>query len=244
MKLRLTLAYDGTQFLGWQSQPGGKTVQDALEAAFRELCGGRIVVHGAGRTDAGVHAAGQSAHVEVPDGRLPLETWMPALNAHLPAGVRVMGLKKAPADFHARFSARGKVYRYTVWNGPVLSPLFLHRAWHVPWELDPGLLKAACGCFVGRHDFAAFSARRSKAEESTVRTVSAIRVARQGPRLFLKFEGEGFLYKMVRMLAASVVRCAAGRLEIGDIRRHLEKAGPRTSQVAPAEGLCLVRVVY
>lgn len=245
MRLGLTLAYDGTHFSGWQSQPDGKTVQDSLESAFGKLCPGeRIVVHGAGRTDAGVHASGQTAHVDVPDGRLPVAAWLPALNAHLPAGVRVMRLGKAAPDFHARFSARGKVYRYTVWNGPVMPPLFLNRAWHVPWKLDLDILGSACESFTGRHDFAAFSARRSKTAESTVRTISAIRLRKQGPKLELTFEGEGFLYKMVRMLTASAIRCAAGRLPLEEIRRHLENAGPRTSHVAPAEGLCLVRVVY
>lgn len=244
MRLRLTLAYDGTQFSGWQSQAGGRTVQDALESAFLVLCGERVIVHGAGRTDAGVHASGQSAHTDVPDERLPLKDWLPALNAHLPAGVRVMGLGKAPQDFHARFSARGKVYRYAIWNGPVMPPLFLNRAWHVPGKLDLDALASACTSFTGRHDFAAFSARRSKTDKSTTRTVSAIRLSRKGPRLALTFEGEGFLYKMVRMLTASAIRCAAGRLSPGEIRRLLDNGGPRTSHVAPAAGLCLVRVVY
>lgn len=244
MRLRLTLAYDGTHFSGWQSQPDGKTVQDALESAFRVLCRERIVVHGAGRTDAGVHASGQTAHVDVPDDRFPVAAWLPALNAHLPPGVRVMGVKKTSSDFHARFSARGKVYRYTVWNGPVVPPLFLNRVWHMPWVLDLDTLESACESFMGRHDFAAFSARRSKTCESTVRTVASIRLRKQGPKLDLTFEGEGFLYKMVRMLTASAIRCAAGRLSPEEIHRCLKNSGPRTSHVAPAEGLCLVRVIY
>lgn len=244
MRLRLTVAYDGTQFSGWQSQADGKAVQDALESAFRVLCGERIVVHGAGRTDAGVHASGQSAHVDVPDERLPIGAWLPAVNAHLPPGVRVMSLRKTTSDFHARFSARGKIYRYTIWNGPVMPPLLLNRAWHVPGKLDADLLKSACEIFTGRHDFAAFCARGSKAPEPTTRTVSAIRPGKKGPGLTLTFEGEGFLYKMVRMLAASAIRCAAGRLSRDELRRLLKNAGPRTSHVAPAEGLCLVRVLY
>jgi len=244
MRLRMTVAYDGTQFSGWQSQAHGKAVQDALESAFRRLCGGHIVVHGSGRTDAGVHAEGQSAHADVPDDRLPIVSWLPALNAHLPHGVRVMNLKKARPDFHARFSARGKIYRYMIWNGPVLPPLLINRAWHVPGPLDPGLLRSACECFTGRHDFAAFCARRTRAAEPTTRTVTSIRPARKGLGLTLTFEGDGFLYKMVRMLAASAVRCAAGRLPLDEVRRLLKEAGPRTSQVAPAAGLCLIRVLY
>jgi tRNA pseudouridine38-40 synthase len=244
MRLRLTLAYDGTHFSGWQSQTDGSGVQDAVESAFRLLCGDRIVVHGSGRTDAGVHASGQTAHVDVPNRRLPLADWLPALNANLPQGVRVMKLKMAPGDFHARFSARGKVYRYTVWNGPVMHPLWISRAWHVPWKLDWDLLGQANAIFCGRHDFAAFTARRPRVTGSTVRTVSAIRFSRNGPRLTLTYEGEGFLYKMVRMLAAATIRCAAGRLEPGDISRVLADAGPRTSHVAPSGGLSLERVIY
>lgn len=244
MRLRLTVAYDGTRFSGWQSQSHGKAVQDALESAFQILCGERIIVHGAGRTDAGVHAAGQTAHVDVPDGRLPVGAWLPALNAHIPPGVRVMGLRKASPDFHARFSAKGKIYRYTIWNGPVMPPLLINRAWHVPGKLDGDLLRSACRAFAGRHDFAAFCARGSKAPAPTTRTVSAIRLARSGTSWTLTFEGEGFLYKMVRMLTASVVRCAAGRLAIEEIRDRLKTAGPRMNHVAPAEGLCLVRVIY
>jgi tRNA pseudouridine38-40 synthase len=244
MRLRMTVAYDGTQFSGWQSQSHGKAVQDALESAFRLLCGGRVVVHGSGRTDAGVHAEGQSAHADVPDERLPIDEWLPALNANIPPGVRVMKLSKAAPDFHARFSARGKIYRYTIWNGPVMPPLLINRAWHVPGVLDEDLLRSACKTFTGRHDFAAFCARGSKAPEPTTRTVSAIRLGRKGPAWTLAFQGDGFLYKMVRMLAASAVRCAAGRLPHEDLRQLLKDAGPRTSHVAPAGGLCLVRVLY
>lgn len=244
MRLRLTVAYDGTQFSGWQSQSHGKAVQDALESAFRLLCGERIVVHGAGRTDAGVHAEGQSAHVDVPDDRFPVRAWLPAVNAHIPQAVRVMSVMKVAPDFHARYSARGKIYRYTIWNGPVLPPLLIGRAWHVPDKLDAGLLRSACQSFAGRHDFAAFCARGSKAPEPTTRTVSSVRLTRKGPLVVLAFEGEGFLYKMVRMLAASAVRCAAGKISPEQIRRMLREAGPRSNHVAPAGGLCLARVLY
>ncbi len=244
MRLRMTVAYDGTQFSGWQSQAHGKAVQDALESAFRLLCGERVIVHGSGRTDAGVHAERQSAHVDVPDDRLPVGEWLTAVNANIPPGVRVMSLKNAASDFHARFSARGKIYRYTIWNGPVMPPLLINRAWHVPGKLGPDLFKTACASLTGRHDFAAFCARRTKPGESTTRTVSAIRLSRKGHVWTLAFEGDGFLYKMVRMLAASAVRCASGRLPLDELHRQLKNAGPRASHVAPAGGLCLVRVLY
>ncbi|MEI6034210.1 MAG: tRNA pseudouridine(38-40) synthase TruA [Verrucomicrobiae bacterium] len=244
MRLRLTLAYEGSRFSGWQSQADGQTVQDAVERAFLTLCGARVIVHAAGRTDAGVHAAGQCAHADVPDARLPIAAWLPALNAHLPAEVRVMALRAAKKDFHARFSATGKVYRYSVWNGPVMPPLLAGRAWHVPQALDLEALRGACSAFTGRHDFAAFSARRSRHDAETTRTVSSIRIRKAGPLITIDFQGEGFLYKMVRMLAASAIRCAAGRFPRDEISRLLDDGGPRTNQVAPAAGLCLVRVTY
>ncbi len=244
MRLKFTISYDGSRFAGWQSQAHGNAVQDALERAFLDLCGARAVVHGAGRTDAGVHALGQCAHADVPDGRLPLHAWLPALNARLPGGVRIMTLRAAREDFHARFSAKGKIYRYTVWNGPVMPPLLIDRAWHVPQALDLGAMRAACASFVGHHDFAAFSARRPKLEGATRRTVSAARLGKSGPQIALTFRGDGFLYKMVRMLAASAIRCASGKLPPEEIARLLRDGGPRTNHVAPAGGLCLVRVVY
>jgi tRNA pseudouridine38-40 synthase len=244
MRLRLTLSYDGGHFSGWQSQPKGDTVQDALEKAFGILCGSRIIVHGAGRTDAGVHALGQCAHADVPEDRLPVNAWLPALNAHLPAGVRIMALRRAAPDFHARFSATGKVYRYTIWNGPVMPPLLLGRAWHVPWKINRDVLASACAALVGTHDFAAFSAKRSQAEDNTVRTVSSIRIQAVGPRIALTFHGPGFLYKMVRILTAAVVRCGCQKLTLDDVQTRLAQGGPRLHHVAPAHGLCLVRVGY
>jgi len=244
MKLRLTVAYDGTGFSGWQSQPDGNTVQDHLEKAFAALCPGRTAVHGAGRTDAGVHAEAQCAHAEVPDGRLALAGWRNALNAHLPAEIRVMGVRRVPQDFHARFSARGKTYRYTIWDGPVAPPLENNRLWHVPQALDFDSLLAACALFTGTHDFAAYSAKRSKQPESTVRTITSLSVARRGSRITLTFSGDGFLYKMVRMLAGAAVRCAMGKMPLDEVAARLRDGSPRMTQVAPACGLCLLRVSY
>jgi len=244
MKLRLTVAYNGSPFSGWQSQPDGNTIQDRLEKAFASLCVGRVPVHGAGRTDAGVHAVGQCAHADVPDGRFEPEGWLRALNAHLPAEIRVMRARRARANFHARFSAWGKVYRYTIWNGPVIPPLEKQRAWHVHQKLDFEILKSVCALFTGPHDFAAFSAKRSKEPESTERTIRSLRVVRHGPEITLTFEGDGFLYKMVRMIAGSAVRCAMGRMAPEELAARLRDGSPRTTCVAPAGGLCLLRVVY
>ena len=244
-RLRLTVAYDGGPFQGWQSQARGDTVQDRLEAALARLCDGRrITVHGSGRTDAGVHARGQVAHADVPgrDRRAPAQ-WRAALNAHLPPQIRVLAVRPVTQDFHARFSARGKTYRYRIWNAAVLTPFQVGRAWHFPHPLDMEVLHQTAQLLVGTHDFAGFSANRGHPPESTVRTIHRIDLARRGCLLTLAYEGSGFLYKMVRLLTGSLVRCAQGRAAVDWI--HAVLAGrEKTSFAAPAEGLYLMRVRY
>jgi len=243
MILKLTIAYAGEPFAGWQSQAHGTAVQDLIEAALLKIVGRRVVVHGAGRTDAGVHALAQCAHIEV-DSRLTPAVWMNAINANLPPTIRVLRAVKAPAGFHARFSAKGKVYRYEINNAPVLPPLEVGRAWHAPKPLDFGVLRDAAQIFVGTHDFAPFAANRGKPVKDTTRTIHRITVSQKGPTILLTFQGEGFLYKMVRMLSAAIIRCAQGGESVAEMRQRLENGTPKWNHVAPAEGLYLVRVIY
>ncbi len=244
MRLRLLLAYDGRPFAGWQSQAHRGGVQDHLEAAFLRVLGEKVSVQGAGRTDAGVHALGQVAHAEVPP-RLPAAAWQGALNAYLPAEIRVLRAARAPAEFHARFQARGKIYRYRIWNGPFLHPMEIGRAWHVPGALELAEVRRAAKVLEGRHDFAGFAANRGIPPKETVRNVSRIAVTRTGPRIELRFEGEGFLYKMVRLLTGSIIRCAQGKADEQWLRGLLAGGGQRKSHfMAPAEGLYLARVLY
>lgn len=244
MRLQLQIAYHGGALNGWQSQACGNTVQDHLEKAFAALCPARIIVQGAGRTDAGVHAEAQSAHADVPDGRMEPVEWLHALNAHLPEAIRVMKIREVSSDFHARFSAKAKIYRYTVWNSPAFHPLLKDRAWHVPGDLDFEKLQRACGIFVGTHDFAAFSLRRTNRVEDTVRTIHSIECDRVGEKIELLFSGEGFLYKMVRILSAAIIRHACGKVELKDLVDRLRGESKSFMHSAPAAGLCLVRVVY
>ena len=160
-RLKLTVAYDGAAFAGWQSQAHRNTVQDELERALQKISGQQIRVHGAGRTDAGVHALAQCAHVDLPNRRLSIERWRNALNAVLPAAVRILRCQYVSQKFHARFSATGKLYRYRIWAAPILPPLELGRAWHIFLPLDVDLLKAAGRKFIGTHDFSAFAANRA-----------------------------------------------------------------------------------
>jgi tRNA pseudouridine38-40 synthase len=244
-RLKLTIAYDGRPFRGWQSQAGGDAVQDRLEAAFRDLCGERIVVHGSGRTDTGVHALAQVAHVDVPRGAHELRTWLLAINNRLPPEVRLLRVQRVSQDFHARFSAQRKRYIYRICPGAVLHPLEIGRAWHMPGALDLDTLRAGASILEGRHDFARFAANRGTPSAGTVRTIHRIRLQRKGGIVELHFEGAGFLYKMVRLLTGSLVRCAQGRAPVDWLRALLEDAStPKTHFLAPAEGLYLARVIY
>ena len=244
-RLKLTVAYDGTAFAGWQSQAHRNTVQDELERALHKISGQRIRVHGAGRTDAGVHALAQCAHVDLPDKRISTERWRTALNALLPAAVRILRCQYVSQKFHARFSARGKLYRYRIWAGPILPPLELGRAWHISSPLDVDLLKTAGQKFIGTHDFAAFAASAGKKEKDTTRTISSVYIRRSGPRVTIDVAGDGFLYKMVRLMVGSMTRVALGKMDLGEITARLQSARADGSRfVAPAEGLYLVKIWY
>ncbi len=243
-RLKLIVTYDGAPFAGWQSQSHGNTIQDHLERAFGRITGTPARVHGAGRTDAGVHALAQCAHVDFNKALAPAR-WTEALNALLPPAIRVLRCQYVSSDFHARLSAKGKIYRYRIWSAPVLPPFEYRRAWHIVHALDLKVLKAAAEHFVGTHDFASFAANRGKSEESTIRTINSVRVRQTGRCVTIEFDGNGFLYKMVRLIVGSLVKCALGKMRVEDLiaRLHSDRATlPRL--VAPAEGLFLVRVRY
>jgi tRNA pseudouridine38-40 synthase len=244
-RLRLTIAYDGGAFSGWQSQPSGNAVQDHLIAAFRQILGTAPKVHGAGRTDAGVHAMAQVAHVDVPGGKLSCEVWPAALNANLPRELRVLRCQVARPGFHARFSAQGKVYRYRIWNAAFQHPLEVNRSWHVPRDLSLEVIRKAAGIFIGRHDFAAFAANRGTPPESTVRTIHGITIRRKSSVITLEYSGDGFLYRMVRLLTGSIVQVALGRSDLDRLKELLaEPKGRKSHHLAPATGLYLVKVKY
>src|SRR6266700_7239413 len=161
-RMKMIIAYDGAPFAGWQSQSHGNTIQDHIERTFERVAGKPARVHGAGRTDAGVHALAQCAHVDLTDTRFSAARWTQALNALLPPAIRVLRCRYVSKDFHARLSAKGKLYRYRIWSAPVLPPLEYRRAWHIARPLNLKVLKTATEHFVGTHDFAGFAANRGK----------------------------------------------------------------------------------
>lgn len=244
-RIKLLVAYDGAPFAGWQSQLHRNTVQDQLENAVKRITGEQVRVHGAGRTDTGVHALGQCAHFDLVTDKFRPEQLLTALNAVLPPTIRLLRCQPAAPNFHARFSATGKVYRYRIWNGPVLPPLEHGRTWHVTRPVDVALVQAALSKFKGRHDFAGFSANRGKQTEDTIRTIRTARLSRRGSCLTMEFDGDGFLYKMVRLMVGTIVLCGQGKLTMAEIAQRLHErapSGPRL--VAPAAGLFLIRVRY
>jgi tRNA pseudouridine38-40 synthase len=243
-RLKLIVAYDGAPFAGWQSQSHHNTVQDHLERAFERVTSGAVRIHGAGRTDAGVHALAQCAHIDVLK-FLSTNRWIKALNALLPSAIRVLRCRYVSQDFHARLSAKGKIYRYRIWTAPVLPPFEYRRAWHIAQSLDLKVLKSAAKHFAGTHDFAAFAANRGKPEQITIRTINSVHVRQKGPCVTIEFDGDGFLYKMVRLMVGALVKCALGKMRIEEItsRLHSGKIGSARF-AAPAEGLYLVRVRY
>jgi len=242
---KLTIAYDGTSFVGWQRQASGTSIQGLIEDAVARLEGRPVNVFGAGRTDAGVHALGQAASVSLAR-EIDGGTLVRAVNAHLPPAVRVIDAVEVPRSFHARFDATSKTYRYRIWNGGVLSPFERDYVWHIPSpELDAAAMQAAAGRLEGRHDFAAF--QTSGAETATTERIVLRSTVTAGPGALITYEvtGDGFLRHMVRGIVGTLV-------DIGCRRRPAEWiseviAGKRRSaagRTAPAAGLFLVRVDY
>lgn len=244
--LKLTLEYDGTDYVGWQRQENGPSIQGLLETALERFDGVAVAVHGAGRTDAGVHALGQVASVVMATD-LECGTLARALNAVLPPDVRVTNVEDAPPGFHARFSATGKLYEYRIVNAPCVSPFIRRYAWHIVPSLDVAAMRQAAAVLVGRHDFASFQAAGSSGG-STERTITGIDWQDGGGfdrPLAMRIEGNGFLRHMVRTIVGTVVDVGLGRWPVGHVVEILAsgdraKAGP----TAPACGLFLVRVRY
>jgi tRNA pseudouridine38-40 synthase len=269
---KVTVAYDGTDFVGWQRQASGTSVQGLLEDALRVLDGRDVTVHGAGRTDAGVHALGQVAAFTI-DRALVGDAVVRALNARLPDAIRVLSADEAPADFHPRFGAREKTYRYRIWNGDVISPFERRYAWHVHGALNVDAMQAAARLIEGRHDFAAFQATGSSVatteREIVVSNISitsnnsttedtgdtevqsgtrkgiSLRVPRGAAVIVYEVTGNGFLRHMVRILAGTLVEIGRGRHPADWMSSVLQSRDRGAAgPTAPPEGLFLVRVAY
>ena len=242
-RFKLIVEYDGTAYCGWQRQINGPSVQQELEEALQKLTHERVSVLGSSRTDSGVHALGLCAHFDSAT-RIPPDKLAFALNTLLPPDIRIRESGAAPEGFHARFSACGKVYRYTFDNERHACAIGRQYSAHVPVPLDAGIMHEEAQALLGTHDFAAFAASGSVVK-STVRTIHRVKVERSGSRVVLTVLGDGFLYNMVRIIAGTLMEVGTGKRERGAIARAIE-TGDRLAlgQTAPAQGLTLLRVLY
>jgi tRNA pseudouridine38-40 synthase len=245
-RVRITLAYDGTDFHGWQVQPGLPTIQGTLEAIVSEIEGAAVHVYGSGRTDAGVHALGQVAAFNLRN-PIPCDNLRRAMNRLLPMAIRVLSVEEVSLDFHPRHHAIAKTYEYVIFRGEICSPFERRYVHHYPYPLDEGRLTEAAALFEGEHDFTAFAAADEKDAlgGSKVRTIFSSRAERVGDRLTCRVRGSGFLKHMVRNVVGSLLEVGKGNLRPEDLCALFEpgvrvKGGP----AAPAAGLFLVSVEY
>ncbi len=244
--IKLTIEYDGTGYHGWQSQINARAVQDVVSAALKKLTGEEISLSGSSRTDTGVHALGQVANFHTTS-NIPADKFTFALNSMLPEDIAVVRSEEADMEFHSRFSAKGKKYRYLIYNSPFRSALLRRRAWHVFYGLDTGLMEKGARHFLGAHDFSAFMATGSSVK-TTVRTINEISISTdKGDKelITLEISGDGFLYNMVRIIAGTLVQVGYGKIapdEIPGIIESLDRK--KAGKTAPAHGLYLVEVFY
>jgi len=241
--LRLTIEYDGTHFAGWQRQDKQRTVQECLEQAFLAMTAQTVSVRGAGRTDSGVHALAQVASVDL-SSRIPNLGFLRGLNTHLPRDIAVLDVVDMPLGWSARFDARGKIYRYDLWNHPTRSPSQERTTWHVFAPLDVHAMREAAQCFVGEHDFKAF--RASDCERKTTRRrLDRFDVYREAGLIRLEVQGTAFLKNMVRILAGTLVAVGIGKLTRDQVLGLLANGDRAQAGVtAPPQGLTMVKVIY
>jgi len=245
--LLLRVAYDGTDFHGWQIQPLEATIQGILSKTLAALCGEAVHLHGAGRTDAGVHAEEQAANVHIAS-PIPCPNLVRALNDHLPESIRVLAVQEVPEEFHARRDARSKIYRYRIYRGAVCPPSLARYVLPFPYPLDEAAMAEAAGVFEGTWNFRPFASEDPSAameEKSAIRTVFSSRLERQGEELRYTVEGSGFLYHMVRIMTGTLLEIGRQRTTAAVIRNLLSSgSGSAPGSTAPARGLTLVRVNY
>jgi len=241
--LKLTLAYDGTEFHGWQIQPQLPTVQGELQETLRKLFNHDVHVTGSGRTDAGVHAHGQVASVETMR-KIDPDAVLRGANALLPPAIRVLAVEEVSPEFHARRSARSKTYEYRIWRNPIVSPFHSRYVYAFRYPLDEKAIDRGTTCFLGTHDFTSFCATATEVEDRT-RTIYQASWTRSEPEWVFRIRGNGFLQYMVRTIAGTLIEIGQGRLDAEQIPRIFEARDRRLAGPSlPAHGLHLISVAY
>lgn len=245
-RYKLLIAYEGTNYRGWQMQPNGVSIQSTVEEALKVIFRNEIRVFGAGRTDAGVHALEQAAHFSLKQDADPYKV-RSSLNGLLPLDIRVLSVEKVSESFHAQYSAIGKIYRYRLHLERIRSPFKRGYAWHIPYPIDIGKMKEASKHFLGTHDFTSFAneSHRGVAAHDPVRALERITFVEEEGGIYLEFEGEGFLYMMVRNIVGTLVEVAKGKISVDEIPGIFKALDRRKAgQAAPPQGLFLVKVQY
>ncbi len=239
----LNVEYEGTAYAGWQSQTNGLAVQDVVESALMQILKQDVRIHSSGRTDAGVHARSMAAHFRT-ESDIPLSAFREGTNRFLPSDVVIREVREMPENFHARYSAKGKWYRYTIYIGEMRSPLVSRTAWHLRGNLDLDLLRSAAEFMVGEHDFKAFRTSGCVAKTS-IRNIYSIEVVAERDLIYIDVKGSGFLRNMVRIMAGTLVEVAQGKRPESDLPKLLQgEEGVICGPTAPAHGLCLQEVWY
>ena len=241
--IKLTIEYDGTDYAGWQFQLNSSSLQQAVETALARICKVPVRVFSSGRTDAGVHARGMVVHFKTDD-LLPMSAYREGVNNYLPADIAIVSAEEVSDDFHARYSALAKKYRYSIYQGDVSSPLIKRYGWHVKPALDIELMNRAASYLIGQHDFAAFRSSGCTAK-TTVREIYSARFKKHGRQFYFDIIGSGFLRNMVRVIVGTLIEVGDGSRSYEDIDKLL-KTGQRdrSGVTAPPQGLCLMQVWY
>ena len=248
-KYKMTIAYDGTSYGGWQVQPNSTSIQALIQQALSTVLRAPTQLTGSGRTDAGVHAMGQTAHFTYDGQTSPTfcQTTLLSLNGILPTEIRILAIEPATDDFHARYSATGKTYHYYLHLHPIADPFNRRFAYHVPHPVDLSLLRQAAAHLIGTHDFSAFANEQhlGSAAKNAVRTLTRIDCIDEPSGLRIEFEGEGFLYKMVRNIVGTLLDVSRGKIALEALPAILEsKDRKQAGRAAPAHGLFLMQVHY
>lgn len=241
--IRLIIEFDGTNYIGWQWQTKGLSLQKLVEEAIEKVVGQPVRLHSSGRTDAGVHAREMVAHFRI-ENLQSMKAYREGVNSFLPKDVAIVSAEEVTADFHARFSAVGKWYRYSLWQGEVRSPLLSGRYWHVRDDLDIDVMKKAATQLIGRHDFSAFRSSGCDAV-TTERDIVGVEIVEQQNTIHIDIAGSGFLRNMVRIIVGTVVEIGLSKRPIASIGELLAQGDRSVSGItAPSAGLCLMKVWY